>query len=177
MNAPPKKKSSTFTILLVILGGGALLFLIAVGIGVYVVMSSPEGRGIVGLMGEAVKISAKAQKAPGTKELRAMGCQQAMVMDADDFVKMASHIDAGRPQGTPPFGEMVTCNAKMWGTAPTCEDVAVRYVGAVGARKRPFMVLVQQAGKKGCSALFDEHAQRLRDLDAPQPPMPPPADE
>jgi hypothetical protein len=68
---PSPKKKSTFTILLALLGGGALLMGIAVVIVVYLVMSSPNGRAIVGMMGQTVKFAAKSQRAAGIPQREA----------------------------------------------------------------------------------------------------------
>ena len=163
--APPlKKKTSTFAIVLAFLGAGALLVMLVIGIGIYSVMSSEKGRAIVGMVGEGVKISAKAQKAPGTKELRARGCTQAMVMDMADLQRLLSFVDAGAPGGTgsDSFGEMVVCNV---GKNPLpCDSVASTYVGVVGSRPKSFVVTVQQSGHRGpvCSNLYDGQANLLK---------------
>jgi hypothetical protein len=176
----PKKKTSTLTIVLAVIGGGLMLLFLGLGIAAYLLLSSPEGRAIAGVVGEAVKISSKAQKAPGTKELRAMGCKQAMVMDLDDLGKMMSFLDAGTPSGeSAPFGEMVVCSVNPWGTPPKCEDIAARYVSTVGTRSKPFVVNVQQAGKgkAECTLLYDGDGKLLENFDARTAPVPPlPAD-
>lgn len=177
---PPKKKRSTLTIVLSIIGGGLLLLAIVVGIGIYLVLSSPKGRAIVGVMGDAVKISAKAKKAPGTKELRAMGCKDAMVVDLADFAKMAEYFDAGAAfsSGEDGFGEMVVCSVNPWGTPPSCERVANTYVGAVGTRSKPFIVSVQQTGsKKACTGLYDGSATEMTGSGDDVPSMPEFSDE
>jgi hypothetical protein len=163
---PPRKKTSTLTIVLAILGGGLLLFFVAVGVAIYALVSSPKGRAIVGVMGEAVKISARAQKAPGTAELRAMGCKQAMVMDIDDLGKMMAPLDAAPPPRQEAlFGEMVVCSAGPFHTPPSCENVAATYVSAVGPRQKSFVVSVQRTGKRDCTILYDSSGQKVRSLD------------
>jgi hypothetical protein len=173
--APPKKKTSTLTIVLAIVGGGFVMMFLVAGIAIYFVLSSPKGRTIVGVMGEAVKISAKAQKAPGTKELRAMGCKQAMVMDFEDLTKIMGKLDAGpRSDQPPPFGEMVTCSVNPWGTPPACDEVATTYVNAVGPRPKPFIVVVQKAGnpKGQCTTRYAADGKAMSDVvDVEPPPM------
>jgi hypothetical protein len=166
---PAKKKTSTLTILLAVIGGGLLLFAVVFGIVAYKIMSSPEGRSVVGMIGETVRIARKAQSAPGTKELRALGCKSAMVMDADDFSKMAEAADPGRPIKEAPFGTMVVCGGMPFGDPPGCDEVATTYVSAAGARERPFVVMVQKSGRSQpeCSSLYAGDGSSLGALEAP----------
>jgi len=173
---PQKKKTSTVTIVLAILGGGALLAVLVLGIVVYFVMSSEKGRAIVGMVGEGVTITANAQKAPGTKELRAMGCTQALVMNMADLEHLASFLDAGTSarRGPDRYGEMVVCNV---GSTPlTCDRVAATYVGVVGTRPEPFMVNVQQGGNHGplCSSLYDGQSNLMKSMTNGVVPLPSP---
>jgi hypothetical protein len=182
----PKKKWSTFAVVMTVLGVGFLVFVVALAIGGYAFFSSKEGKQIAGVMGEAMKMSKKAQNAPGTKELRAKGCAQAMVMDLGDFAKMAETLDAAPAKEDPGFGEMVICSVNPWATALSCDDVAHAYVATVGPRPKPFFALSQQAGKSkpACNVLYDAEGTRLRDFTddpsggtAPLPIPPPPPGE
>lgn len=183
--SPPKKKRSTFAIVMAVLGIAFLLFVLALAIGGYAFFTSKEGKQLAGVMGEAMKMSKKAQNAPGTKELRAKGCVQAMVMDLDDFTTMAETLDAAPVKREDPgFGEMVICTVNPWSTPLPCDDVARAYVGTVGPRPKPFFALSQQAGKSKpmCHVLYDAQGTRVRDFTddptggtAPLP-IPPPAD-
>lgn len=157
-NAPPKRKLGGLYVLLGIIGVGALLFLAVAGYVGWRIYSSPEGRARMGQIGGALSLASKAQKAPGTKELRAAGCGQALVMSFDDIAAIAG-LDAGaRDRETLPFGETVVCAGKPLRTAPTCEDVARTYVKAVGERPQGFLVTVSRGGtgREDCSALFDK---------------------
>lgn len=183
-----KKKRSTFAIVMAVLGIGFLLFVVVVAIAGYAFFTSKEGKQIAGVMGEAMKMSKKAQNAPGTKELRAKGCVQAMVMNLDDFANMAETLDAATPKGQDPgFGEMVICSVNPWGTPLPCDDIARSYVATVGPRPKPFFALSQQAGKSKpmCHVLYDAEGTRVRDftddptggpapLPIPEPRTPPP---
>jgi hypothetical protein len=144
-----------------------MLLFLGIGIAAYVAVSSPSGRAIASAAREAVKISLRAQKAPGTKELRAMGCKQAMVMNGEDMTRMTGHLDAGMSNAAnAPFGDVVVCGVNPWSTAPKCEDVAARYVSAVGPRPKPFFVSVQQTGKAACARLFDGSGTLVEAFDA-----------
>lgn len=178
--APPrengnKKKTSTLTIVLVFVGSAFLLGLVGIAVVVFLVWRNPEGRKFVGLMGDTYKVMQKAQKAPGTKELRAMGCQQAMALDLDDLTQLIGRFDAA-PPGSPTFSAFVLCGAKPWGTPPACDDVAKTYLSGAGARDRPFVVSVTQSGKSKaiCQVVYDGAGVRQGDfgddVELPTPP-------
>ena len=114
-SAPPrKKKTSGLVLLLGVIGGGFLLITVALRLVVWRVMSTPGGQAIVGAVGESVRIMQKAQKAPGTKELRAMGCKTAMVLDMDELARLAQSFDGSRPKQPPTesMGSMVACGVQ-----------------------------------------------------------------
>jgi hypothetical protein len=173
----PKKKTSTLTIVLVLVGSAFLVGLVGLGVIGFLVWRNPEGRKFVGVMGDTYRMMQKAQKAPGTKELRALGCQQAMVMDTDDFVQIARRLDAG-PTVPPVIGAIVVCAAKPWGTPPSCDDAAKTYLSGAGPRDRSFVVSVTQSGKSKpvCQALYDKSGARQDDFDQDLGVEPPPAD-
>jgi hypothetical protein len=167
---PPRKKTSGLTILLAVIGGGFLLVVLVVGIVAWRVMSSPTGRLVVGAMGETIRIVQKAQKAPGTRELRAIGCKSAMVLDLDDFEKLMQRFDASTTRAEPPpFGSMVACGVQPWSTPPACDAVAKTYVGAVGPRPKPFLVTVTKSGQQKalCSSLYEGDGSTSREIDDP----------
>jgi hypothetical protein len=152
---------------------GALLVLLATGIAIYAVWTSPTGRGVVGVIGQILSLQSKALKAPGTKELRALGCQQAMVMSFEDMRKIFAVLDAGaaakEEDPPPPFDELVICSVRIMGSAPTCETVSQTYVSAVGPRARPYLVTVSRQGKQKaeCSQVRDKDGAFLHDGEDP----------
>lgn len=179
-----KKKRSTFAVVMAVFGGAFLLFVIVAGIGLYLFFTSDEGKKVAGVMGEAMKMSKRAQNAPGTKELRARGCKQAMVMSLDDFRGIADALDASVPEKEDPgFGEMVICSTNPWSEPPACDELARTYVGAVGPRNKPFFAMSQKAGRSRptCNVLYDPAGTRIQDFTddptgAPVAPQIPPSD-
>lgn len=166
--ARPKAKTSGLTILLAVIGGGFLVIVAVLAIVAWRVMASPEGRAIVGVVGDTMKIVQKAQKAPGTRELRGAGCKTAMVLELEDLAKIVERFDASRPSESP-FGSMVACGVQPWGSPPACDDLAKTYVGAVGPRPKPFLVSVTKSGQQKplCSTLYDGEGARTQDFDDP----------
>lgn len=157
-----KKKWGRGTILLVALGGLMFAGFVAAAIGVYVVLSSEKGRAIVGQMGEGYKLIQKSRSAPGMKELRAMGCSEAIVMATDDVLRTIGR-DGGASHANP---EIVVCQVGLLSKTLQCDDVAHEYVATLGARPQSFIVTIQRIGaaKPLCSVQYDRSGTSGRDV-------------
>ena len=166
---PRKQKGSSGCLLaLGIVGGIALVLALVVGVLVWRVLRSETAQEVIGFIGDASQVTQKALNAPGAAELRKAGCDEAMVMDLADFVRLANrHFrrDGGLPSAKAE-GRMVTCGLAA-GSSKTlpCDEVARTYVvalgGAAGAR---FTVLVQRlvGGRpRLCEGEYDETGKLL----------------
>ncbi len=154
---PPQKKMSGCVIALIVGGVVLLLGSIAVGIGVYAFATSKVGKTAFKVIGEGTKIAERGLKAPGTPEIRALGCEQAMVLDMKDFAALMSDlVDAGTDAGMPD-GLMITCQVQSATKSPACDVIASTYVKAVGVASADFTVTVQTPnGKKPiCESTYD----------------------
>lgn len=156
---PPKKGLSTGC-LVVIFGGLGLLGLIGVIVIVagYRLSQDKDVQNAFGALGDSVKIMAEAQSAPGTDELRALGCDQAFALDPMKMAKIADRFtDAGAPPPRTPsdIDRMVMCQVGAFGAAPTCDDAARAYVKGA-APTRSFTLSVQQQGssRPHCSGVY-----------------------
>ncbi len=153
---PPKKGMSGCLIALLVTGGVALLGAVAVAVAIYAFATSKVGKTTIKIIGESRKIAEKGMSAPGTPEIRALGCEQAMVIDMKDFAALMSDIlDAGPDAGMD--GLMVTCQVRAGARPPSCDDVATTYVRAVKSASSEFVVTVQRPGdsKALCEATYD----------------------
>ncbi|MFO0586188.1 MAG: hypothetical protein U0441_01550 [Polyangiaceae bacterium] len=156
--APPKKKGLStgcwiaIVIVLVFLGSiGAVLAYIG-----YKVSTDPEVQHVMGAVGDAVNLAAEAQSAPGTNELRNLGCEQAMALDMAKMEKLLNSMtDAGVTPGavSGDVEKMVMCQSNGYGTMPTCDAAAKAYVKGASPRKK-FMLSVQQHGKQNCTGVY-----------------------
>lgn len=169
---PARKKSGNGCVIaLLVVASIILVGSAAIAFGIYKVATSKEGKAVLGVMGEAVE----AQNAPGTEEVRALGCDQAMAMDIDKLGKMFQALDAGAPPRDV-FSTMVICQVGVFdkAKAPSCDDVARVYRPA-GHPKRPFMVMVQTQGdrKASCTAVYDVDGHKISDVDAGAAPVMP----
>ena len=133
------------------------------GIIVWRVATSEEGKKLVNAVSSGAQLAAEAQNAPGTAELRALGCQQAMVMDAQKIGDIVGQFgDAGALKSGPHL--VVTCDAGNAAKAPTCDQVASTYAHAVGGRAASsFEVTVDARHDKtaNCAVAYDAEGKRL----------------
>jgi hypothetical protein len=111
---------------------------------------------VVGVLGEAAQLAAEAQTAPGTEELRALGCEQAMAIDATKVQKLVMSFEdagAGPPPAPPEVERVVMCQMNTFAPAPTCDDAAKAYVRGASPRKK-FMLSVTQNRKQTCGGIY-----------------------
>ncbi len=157
----PKKSGHGCLIALGITGGVLLLLAILVGVVVHRAATSPEGRKVLGMVRDTARVVGESASAPGTKELRDLGCESAMVMDLNSWLKVFA-ADAGPPKSTGQLELFVICAAGMFKTPPSCEQVAQTYVRAVGSARGPFQVMVQKQGrnKPVCAVCYDQSGAR-----------------
>jgi hypothetical protein len=141
-NEPPKKKRSGCLTFLALVGAGALL----VG---SVVMFVAWRHGWLEKVWHGGKIAYEGMNAPGTKELHALGCNQSMVVNADDVGRLIGK------DGPHDVAIVVVCMVSGE-TAPSCNDVAEAYVQALdGGAGSPFAVTVRNNGTgKHCTERY-----------------------
>jgi hypothetical protein len=158
---PPKKKGMSTGCIIAIVAvllffGGIGAVVLAIG---FAVSQDKDVQNVVGAIGDAAKIAADAQNAPGTAELRALGCEQALAIDPVKMLKIADRfVDAGSapPSATPPdVTMMVMCQVGTFGVPPACDDAARAYVRGASPRGK-FMLSVQRGSNKStqCSGMY-----------------------
>ena len=152
-------------IALAIVGGLILLGGLLAAFFVYRFVSSPDGQKIVSAVTSGAALASEAASAPGTKELRGIGCTNAAVFDAAKVEAIARTFgDAGAPEGLPGERLAIVCEVRRGGTAPTCDQVATTYLGAIGGRAAgPFQVTVGVAngGEPGCEERYSAEGKRV----------------
>jgi hypothetical protein len=157
---PPQKKGmSGCMIAFIVVSIIGVLGALVVGIVVYLVATSSAGKTAIKLVGESTELAQKGMTAPGTAELRALGCEQAMVLDMKDVGNMMNDVlDAGLGDASI-SGLMVQCTiARNHSAAISCDDAASTYVRAIGGTASDeFVVTVQRHGdsRKLCESSYD----------------------
>lgn len=158
---------------LFVVGGGIVGFLIYRKIG-----------GFVGAAKDMVVEVQAAQKAPGTKELRKLGCEQAIALDGKRLLAIAQRMEdeVARQDGHTPkklddkdAGTYVYCKNDR-GDDLGCDQVAETYVSAVSPAD-PFVVNVSRKGQSTCSGSYSAAGKRIGDATAPELPSAPSSDE
>lgn len=157
---PPQKKGmSGCMVAFIVVSVVGFVTALVVGIGLYLVLTSNAGKTAIKLVGEGTKLAQKGLNAPGTAELRALGCEQAIVLDMKDVGDMMNDIlDAGLPDSGVE-GLIVTCTLpSRGGAAISCDDVARTYVTANGGTaSAEFVVTVkrQNDSRELCESTYD----------------------
>jgi hypothetical protein len=166
--APRKKSGRGCAIALAVVGGLALLSAVALGIGVYAFAQSKEGKAVFGTIGDFTELASEAQNAPGTKEVRALGCDQAMAMDLEKMQRIVADRFDGGASTTSTASVMVICQVGIFDrNTPSCDAVARAYLSGAPQPSRGFTVNVQR-GTSGrqplCSTLYDPDGTKVKDL-------------
>ncbi len=149
MSDRPPETSSTLKILAII----GLVFLLGVivlvGTCAYCVLSNPAVRKTGSLIGETMRMGLEATKAPGTAELRAAGCPEAMVMDLRRMVALVKELEADGGQAKVQLPEeewqktLVVCQYPQAGETLGCDVVARTFGAAVPSPPSEFGVVVR----------------------------------
>lgn len=122
------------------------------------VYSNPDVQRVGRAIGEGIEVSQEAMNQPGTDELRAAGCDQAMVMLPEHMKRI---VRAAEPDGgledEPEFPPMVICQYQYGGDETlSCEQVATTYGDALASPPPELGVQVQRqgSGRPICSGLY-----------------------
>ena len=171
---PAKKGPSGCLIALAILGGLVVLGIAAIAFGLWRFSKTEDGKALVDGVQKGYAASVEAQSAPGTNELRTMGCATAAVFDNAKLAKTWSYGDGGLKTTTQrDLRRTVVCGTSFTTDPPPCDQVAATYVRAVGPVPEGFVVVTSKAGHTTpiCQASFSPDATRLSTS------APPPDDE
>lgn len=153
---PVKKKSNGCLIALGIATGLLLLAGLGAGLLVWSALTGEKAQKAWKLAGGAIAMAQQARTGPGTRQLRELGCSEAMVMDLASFRQLAEQA-GGKVGEELQDAVIVACSVKPRAAAPTCEQVAETYRRAVPTPPGFFLVMVQREGGKEpeCSSRFD----------------------
>ena len=182
MNEPPSQRSPFLTMLYFLVGLGGVLLLIG-GIGLYMFLRTEEGQRILKLAREGSMLLAEAATAPGTDELRSIGCETALAAPAGKLAELFRQIDPEGQGGEVGEGflaagglaaetPVIFCSQKpgQAGT-PDCSSAARIYASVLEPQPERFVVLVapRRADLAGCSGIYAPDGTRVADLPEPPP--------
>lgn len=166
----PASKNRGCLIALAVVAGLALLTCLVGSVVAWRFAQDPEVQKVLTAVGAGAKLAAEGNKAPGTDELRAAGCGEALVIDGRAMTNLlVAFADAGVDAEVEP-GMMVMCQGNLSGKPlPSCDEVARVYVRAV-APTRGFTVSVASSDPtKQCNEQYDETGTPWTDDDLPEP--------
>lgn len=171
---PPKKKGMNGCLLAFLITGG-LFLLMGIGGGIWFYISFKD---FVDASGDMMAIVVKARNAPGTDELRDLGCKEAVALDMKELSKVAQRFEdaIAKREGREPKeldldGEAafyVQCESPK--KKLTCEDVAKSFIKSVEPKGRIVVGVQGSGGSKECTETFDEHGKSLGKAEAPNLP-------
>jgi hypothetical protein len=157
--APEKKPATSLT--RIVLGVGLVLSAAAVAGGVVIYRWAHDPRREV-----VIALVAEAQRRPGARSVKDLGCDMAMIQDDADYQAIAE--SQGRKLGDPiPSGFLVSCLRRADNTKPepTCALIATVYGKAVREPPKKFFVqvLVQggEAPVKKCEGVYSPQGELL----------------
>jgi hypothetical protein len=96
-------------------------------------------------------VGREGMQAPGTAELRQIGCRQAVVLDMARLLGDAARVREGEPR------TVVTCDVPAAAVSPDCERVGAAYFAAIGGAsvgRVGVRVLRDGAQQPVCSRLY-----------------------
>jgi hypothetical protein len=172
--APRRKGPHACTVIAGLLAAGLLLVGGLVAYGIHRVYQDPQLRNVAEAVEEGVDIMVEARTAPGTDELRELGCDEALVLDVDRMRKLMNRFDAGVPPVQADEPKLwVTCQVGSFGAAPSCKRAALTFAGAARPTE-PCEWLVEKTSDRetGCLEKFTRRGASLewmggRDAGAP----------
>jgi hypothetical protein len=146
---PPPRKGMNGCLLAALIVGGLVIFIGVIG-GIVVWKAAKT----------ITQVAEQGLNAPGTPELRAAGCDAAVVMDMS---KISSLFDAGAASaGTE--GILISCSTTPGRATPSCDDLAKTYVKAVAAPATNILVEVQPRGAAPtCKKVYGPKGNYLHD--------------
>lgn len=174
--APPPKKGMSGCLLALLIVGG--LFLVgSIGGGIWLYSEFGEFMGATKEMAEVVIDS---QNAPGTKEMKDVGCDEAMALDIKKLMGVMERFEkeiAKRENRKPKPMDLdvkeaqyaLVCKVKL-GDAPSCDKIAKAYADATSPDGN-FIVSVEKLGSAKCAERFDPKGKSLGKADHFQVPQ------
>jgi hypothetical protein len=175
--------SKTVVLILGILGGTTLLAIVAA---IVFYLNCEECQQALSVAGEGASMMMEAGNAPGTQQMRELGCSTAMVIDMNRFMDtVAGTLDEAGPDGQfnkefrdalqagrdpQESGYIVSCEVSSFKpvTGPECAEVMRAYARGAGEQAvatAHVIVMGSFASHAYCEGIYDQAGTFLRDVD------------
>lgn len=151
-----------------VVGGLFILFLVVIAVVVVRVVQDPKAQKVFRAAQTGVSVYMEASRAPGTDELRAAGCREAMAIDAAQILEIGREFmdpDGGTAPEDPELAPMTVVCSIGWRSELDCDQVAQTYLAAVPEGPEPIAVTVTVkrfgGDEQRCAAQYSRQGQRL----------------
>lgn len=154
---PARMKTPGYLIVLYVVLGLVAFFLVTGSLAAWMFLRSETGQRVVTTFSKGMTLLQEASTAPGTAQLRALGCNGALVIPLDraaDILKQISPEAASSLESIPGHGTMVVCQIRTDEPAIGCAEVARTYANAVPSAPDQFGVTVQGRSKARCQGNY-----------------------
>lgn len=176
-------ESSTKTVVMIlgIIGGTTLLAGI---VAIVFYLNCEECQQALNIAGEGASMMLEASNAPGTQQMRELGCSNAMVIDMQRFMTMiADKLDESATENSAnqeirkalqaeneTQGMLVSCEVRSIKpiTGPECADVMRAYVSGAGeqaAATAHVIVMGSFASNAYCEGIYDQAGNFVREVE------------
>ena len=170
------QRSGCLTVLYVVLGLFALMA-VTFGVGTCMFIRSDRGQKVIRTVREGISVVREASTAPGTKELRAAGCEVAMVMAFSRITEVLKEIapevaEQATLEQMPGNGTLIMCQLRSSTVdAPDCARVARTYGSAVRDAAPRFGVILQESGAREprCQGIYARDGRFIEPLERNKP--------
>ena len=171
------KKGSGCGIALAIVGGIILLLIVLAFVGgavaFFKMSRSEEGRRVMSGMADMGKMVIESATAPGTTELRAAGCESAMITSTKKMMGTITKFVPPEKRDGASLDQIqdvliVMCNKNLFSSdALDCAKVASVYGKAVPSAPAQFIVTVKKQGNRGdqCAGYYRADGSRVGEID------------
>ena len=158
--------------------GLVVLSMIVAGVVIYRLSQDPSVQKAFSAAKEGLSIYMDARSAPGTDEMRTLGCREAMAIDTHRLIAIVNDIDApdaAEPDPEDVVSPMLYCMVG-WRSTLTCEKLVQAYVQAVPDAPDEMIAQIEIEGlgdnESRCSGIYSREGEFLRSFDEEDMPVP-----
>jgi len=168
----PNSKKRRLPLIAYLLLGGVGALILTCGAGVAWLASSKRGKQFLEATRETARVIETATTAPGTVELRELGCDDTMVVQGSELFGAMERFGLGVPGASstddfPVDMLIVFCRSDALSDAPPpCDVLARSYGSAVPAAPERFAVISEQRARRGhgCRGVYSPQGELLEHL-------------
>ena len=169
---PKGQKNQGCLIAVLILVGLIVVCMVVAGVVVYRLSQDPEVRKVFTAAREGLSVYVEARSAPGTEQMRSLGCRQAMAVD---LKRLSLLINEARDDEEAPVDIEDVASPFLycivgWRSELTCEQLTQAYVRAVPTAPEKMLVQIMveklPEAEQRCAGTYSRAGEMLEPLEA-----------